>query len=513
MSLWHDVSNAGESAVQFLGQAATAASNELSSEAHTLLKAAASIGKAEVKFAAAAEQKLEHAADVVAHQTELFGEGVVTGAVLNPINGVDQLINHIAGTHLPPLEFSNQEEVNHSIAGKIGTFAGTAAQFILTDGALGAVSGIEAGSAAALAINGAIQGGILTPSDNTKTGGNFFVDRLENAAIDAASFAAMGGVAGKVADAFGDAGSGVLKNVIKNATSNAYGGLVGGLISAEGKALKDGKLATGKELLEQVGAGMAFGATFGAGMIGMKVAVDALRPPVQPGDPLIPRIPNSIENPQQLANLIDLRRPVSARFFDFVAKAVDKLPPSVRQLLEDKGAKIVLDHKLTDYDPSLSGVRPRGWKSGTFENCEGVFVGRTLGPDEAVVAEYRVSQATGKEVRTTREQEVVRHEVGHAVDKALGLPWRPFSQSPEFQTAYQSDLAQIPSSLKSRLDYYVQPSNPEGGASEAFAQLFAALHGGAGDASKTQMILQHFGRTAEVIKRAMAKLKDAGSVF
>src|ERR1700730_18435042 len=103
MGLWGDITSVGEHALHFAEDVATSASNELSNEAHTLMKGA----------------------EIVGHQAELFGEGVVTGALLNPINGVEQLVNHVAGTNLPPLEFTNQDEVNHSIAGKIGMVAGT----------------------------------------------------------------------------------------------------------------------------------------------------------------------------------------------------------------------------------------------------------------------------------------------------------------------------------------------------------------------------------------------------
>jgi hypothetical protein len=499
MTLWGDITSAGESAWNYVDHAAQAASTALSNEAHTAMQAVAAVGDAEVKIVKAAGHEIEHVAQVAGKQVELFGEGVVTGALLNPINGVEQLVNHIAGTHLPPLEFSNQAEVNNSIAGKIGMVAGTVADFVLTDGAVSAVGGLEAGSALSLGITGAIQGGIFTPSDPSKTGGNFFLDRVENAAIDGVSFAAMGGVAGKVTGLIGDVGSNTAVKVLVSAESNAVGGAVGGAITAEGNALKQGRFATAQELHDQVGKGAAFGAAFGAAMTGLQSAVDAFRAPVQPGDALLPRVPRSVDDPQQIADLVDIRSDVSGRFFNNISKSIDDLPDSVRKLLQDSNTKIVLGGKITDYNPSLAGVKPPGWHGGTWDNAEGLF---DWGTNEAVVAESRLDPSVNDIVRSTREAAVARHEIGHAVDHDLGT----FSQSQTFQDAYQQDLAQIPQNLRARLDYYIQPSNPVGGAMEAFADLFASLHGGAANVSDTRLIMKWFPKTAEVIKQRIAAL-------
>src|SRR6202035_1338371 len=116
--------------------------------------------------------------------------------------------------------------------------------------------------------------------------------------------------------------------------------------------------------------------------------------------------------------------------------------------------------------------------------------------------EARVDPTVNELVRSTREQGVARHEIGHAVDHSMG----DFSTSTDFQQAYQQDLAQIPANMQARLDYYIQTARPFAGASEAFADLFAALHGGACNASDTALILKFFPRTAEAIKDGLAKL-------
>jgi hypothetical protein len=200
----------------------------------------------------------------VSHQVELFGEGVVTGAILNPINGVEQIVNHVAGTNLPPIEFTNQNEVNHSIAGQLGMATGMVADVVLTDGVAAPLMGVEAGSVASLAVTGAIQGGIFTPSDDTKTGGSFFLDRVENAGIQAATFATMGGVASRLSGLTGGFASTLPSRALASALTNGVGGAAAGVVSAEGNALKHGQFATVDELAGSVGRNALFGAGFGA---------------------------------------------------------------------------------------------------------------------------------------------------------------------------------------------------------------------------------------------------------
>lgn len=198
----------------------------------------------------------------VLKQGKLFGEGLVTGAVLNPINGVTQLIGNTADVHLPKLEFSNQAEVNNSWAGKIGTIGGTAADFVLTAGGVSAAVGIEASSATALGTAGAIQGGVLTPTADGSKGGTFVANRLENAFIGGASGAVMGGVAGKVESKMSESAVASAADKVKTKfVAGAAGGTASGAVRAESKAVfQRGELATADELTQQVIGGAMTGA-------------------------------------------------------------------------------------------------------------------------------------------------------------------------------------------------------------------------------------------------------------
>jgi hypothetical protein len=251
----------------------------------------------------------------------------------------------------------------------------TAIDFVLTDGAVSAVGGIEAASALSLGITGAIEGGVLTPSKETD-GSSFFVGRLENAAIDAASFATMGGVGKAVAGALGG-GAGLVERVIIGAVSNGFGGMAGGIVAAEGQALTQGRNATVNELAHSIVQNALLGAAFGAGselgFAGVHAISDAVKGPIKPGDTVLPRVENASPRAADVAKLIEVKGNISSGFASDVVKAVGDLPPQVLKLLADNNVRISVGEKIADVDPSLVGQTPRGWKSGKWENANGYY--------------------------------------------------------------------------------------------------------------------------------------------
>ncbi len=483
MTFWNEVSHVASGVVHGVEDVAVSAAHEFVREANTLYSVVKEVD----------------------HQAMLLGEGVVTGALLNPINGIEQIVNNVAGTHLPPLEFSNQDEVNHSIAGKVGIVGGTIAAFVLTDGAAGAALGVEAGSIASLAVAGAVQGGILTPSDSTKTGGAFFLDRIENAAIDAASFAAMGGVAGKLGALY-EPGAALTTRMAESAFINGVGGGVGGLVTAESTAvLKEGRLANTDELVDAVGHGTVFGAGFGAGTVALEAAAQAYKGPLRPGDDVRARLNRGYDNPDQVAARIEVKGEVSGEFINQVAGTMDKFADDVHRFMGDQDLPVRVGKQVTDINPALKGQHPDGWVGGTWENAEGFYQsGEGVG-----LAEYVVN-SKGNLVRSKRVQGATRHEIGHGIDDML----TPFSgnarwsQSPEFTTAWSADVAQLTPAQQARFDYFIQAHNPipGRGPSEAFADLFAAINGGSANQSETNIIMQLFPRTTQVIRQKITKL-------
>jgi hypothetical protein len=199
-----------------------------------------------------------------------FGEGVVHGAVEAPVNGVVQLANHVANTHLPELHLVNEKDVDGTIAGKIGSFVGTTADMIGLTVATGGIGGAGAiATGLRLAAVGAVYSGVLTPSaDNTK---NFFADRATSAAVGALTFGAMGAAAVGL-DAVGIFAAPAARSVAASIGYGAITGAAGGVVNAEATAtLKEGKvLPSASEFFSDVAAYSVFGGAFGAASYGLQ---------------------------------------------------------------------------------------------------------------------------------------------------------------------------------------------------------------------------------------------------
>ncbi len=197
-----------------------------------------------------------------------FGEGLFHGAIENPINGAVQLTNHLADTHIPELHLVNKTKVSQTIAGKIGTAAGTTLDIIEATVATGGVADAlgaagVVGSALQFGAVGAIYSSVFQPSDPNSH--HFIKDRLENGAVSGLTFAAMGGVGGAI-DSTGLLAVSSARSLGANLAVGALTGAAGGAVNAEATAVvKDGKaLPTGADLAKDVGTYAAFGMAFGA---------------------------------------------------------------------------------------------------------------------------------------------------------------------------------------------------------------------------------------------------------
>lgn len=186
----------------------------------------------------------------------------------------------------------------------------------------------------------------------------------------------------------------------------------------------------------------------------------------------------------------------SDAFREQIQKQVDQLPAGVRRLLEANGTKIVVGDKVSGVYPELKGVQPRGWPPGsTWDNADGLY---SPGDKTAVVTERRVDD--GKDVKNERAEGVFKHEVGHAVDHAMGN----FSQTDEFKEAYDKDVANLSAADKAKLAYLLQPGNA--GKSETFAEVFGAINGSSANPSETADTLRQFPNVAKLLQRKVAAM-------
>jgi SPP1 gp7 family putative phage head morphogenesis protein len=168
---------------------------------------------------------------------------------------------------------------------------------------------------------------------------------------------------------------------------------------------------------------------------------------------------------------------VSADFQQAVNTALEAIPGTLRAEVFARGYQVVLGNRLVDIEPNLTGV-PRGYEGTdtTWENVDGVALkGLRIG-----IAETSLSE-TGNVLVTdaTRAGQLLRHELGHALDISLSI-----SASPDFVFSYNKDAELLNPLLdklsdpaaRRQLKYLLQDGSA--GQQEAFAELFAEFYGG-----------------------------------
>ncbi len=162
--------------------------------------------------------------------------------------------------------------------------------------------------------------------------------------------------------------------------------------------------------------------------------------------------------------------------------SLHELPQNDLALLEAMGYRFKTARMLTDAAPHLKDKPVRGQPDAKWDNLEGVFIPS----DKAIVVSQEYLSRGEQQVSSDRTDGVLRHEVGHAIDDALGR----ISRSEEFRQSYEKDLRRINKKARlqeliglasakrkiSDLEYFMQEG--ETGRSEAFAELYGMLRGG-----------------------------------
>lgn len=190
-------------------------------------------------------------------------------------------------------------------------------------------------------------------------------------------------------------------------------------------------------------------------------------------------------------------------------KKLSELPENVLKALSDSGYKIIAARKITDAIGSLEGKTPRGWpKDSTFDNSDGTHDNlRRL-----IIAPLIYDE--GKNDWTpVQRPEVVVHQIGHALDHALGK----LSNDPEFQRAFKRDMEVLAKKdwlmtdrEKLIYEYFNQAEGPEKGerpgSEECFASLFGLLLTGPENPQDKKPFNDNFPNTIAVVKKQIASL-------
>jgi hypothetical protein len=186
---------------------------------------------------------------------------------------------------------------------------------------------------------------------------------------------------------------------------------------------------------------------------------------------------------------------VSDRFVAEMDTALQQIPTDLVDQVVKSGYTLAFVETVIEIRPDLRGKTPVDSSPGTtFENLRGFFDGETK---TLYVPEYyraKLQPMRGL-VKNTIAAAVLRHERGHALDRALGL----ISATPEFQQAYEADLTDVPDDLIDYFTYFWQSDNNRN-CREVFAELFAVYYGG-GPHDRSRQIRLVFNRCDDVLRK------------
>lgn len=191
---------------------------------------------------------------------------------------------------------------------------------------------------------------------------------------------------------------------------------------------------------------------------------------------------------------------ISPKLFDQFLKEIDHalsaVPAWVLTTMEQHGDSLRFSPQLKELLPQLSGKPMVGDLSGrTFDQSPGLYDRREK---SILIFEYMVdTHPPFRVIKNNRAPGVLRHEMGHALDRALG----GWSDQVAFRLAYDHDIAEInDEALIDEHAYYLTRK----GRSELFAELFAVLQGGGAD-EKIGNIKRVFPARLEALQALLEK--------
>lgn len=187
--------------------------------------------------------------------------------------------------------------------------------------------------------------------------------------------------------------------------------------------------------------------------------------------------------------ILDVKSTASTGFVDHVRQQIAQMPEGVKKLLANDRTHIVASGKVLDAMPDAEGQQPRGHDKGrTWNDLDGA---QNSDSKRIIVAER------DKNGFSQRTDGVLKHETGHAVDRTLGND----SDSPEFQAAYNKDVAAMTADQKGREGYQLQEGHA--GRSEAYAEVYAAVNGSSANPQETAQRLADYPNVAEYMKKRL----------
>lgn len=195
--------------------------------------------------------------------------GFIKGGFEDPVNGVSQIVNSAFGTKIPELRLVDEGKATQSKGGIVGHTLGKALDFAALSLATKniAVPSSSLGAVLRGGAIGALYGGVFTPTDAASE--SFMADRMKNAAISFATFAAMGYAGAKI-DSTGIFAVPEARSFIPSLAYGALTGVAGGAAYSQADALLNkGRLVpTLDDFSANVNSWALFGAVMGGATFG-----------------------------------------------------------------------------------------------------------------------------------------------------------------------------------------------------------------------------------------------------
>ncbi|MBA3993174.1 MAG: hypothetical protein C0469_06565 [Cyanobacteria bacterium DS2.3.42] len=179
--------------------------------------------------------------------------------------------------------------------------------------------------------------------------------------------------------------------------------------------------------------------------------------------------PGAISSLVQVVRARADRPNVSTEAVSAIKQAVDKMPPSVKEVLWVNNVRIFVTPTVEDYEPGVKYQEARGYEGGTYKSCPAFYQNRKI-----VIAERTMDEGDDSVKEAFPSGQMVNslyHETGHALDFCLD----GISHSDEFKHAYLLDSAHVEPAAAQTLRYYLQKS--EDGQEECCAELIGNLLG------------------------------------
>lgn len=202
-----------------------------------------------------------------------------------------------------------------------------------------------------------------------------------------------------------------------------------------------------------------------------------------------------------LESAITISGNIDRKFERKILAVLPRISPELSRLVMQSKINLVMAPTVVDRHPHLAGVRPRGWPPGMgWQHADGLYNSQRR---EVLVTQGVVDYSKGTLKESPRAVGVFLHELGHGIDTAM----EKHSRSAEFVEAYLADFARIVHTpYEKRFSYLLQGfelnrSMSGAGLEEAFADVFAAVHGESANASETALLLYCFPRVANLLRR------------